>query len=295
MLQAYNHLRFPDEENELPAEVRGRPHIVFGRGKDGKIKYFSRVGALGDFLDWFGIDDLPNKVSNIVNGKKSLKDIAIEMAESPVNKFMQGLSPFVKTPMELITRRAIFPDISNPKTIRDRSEYLAKTLGLENEYREIAGKPARPYSESLPQAIIYETDPLESAYYEIQDKKREFLKQFGKAGEGFWLSPRGNALFNMKLAHRYKDKIAAEKYLKLYLHYHALEFEAGTKNEKELAASVRQGIIQAIFSMYPLYGLSSKEQGKFIAGLDEDEKKTLVKALRFYSETLIGATNTEQK
>jgi hypothetical protein len=295
MLQAYNQLKFPEEEEDLPTEVKGRPHIILGRGKDGKVKYFSRVGALGDFLDWFGLDDLPNKISSLVNGKKSLKDTAIEMAESPVNKFAQGLNPFLKTPMELITRRAIFPDISNPKTIRDRGEYLAKTLGLENEYREIAGKPARPYSESLPQAIIYETDPLESAYYEIQDKKREFLKKFGKAGEGFWLSPRGNALFNMKLAHRYKDKVAAEKYLRQYLHYHALEFEAGTKNEKELAASVKQGILQAIFSMYPLYGLSAKEQLKFIVGLDEDEKKTLAKALRFYSETLIGATNTEQK
>lgn len=296
LLQVWNNVFFPDEEAELPKEVKGRAHIIFGRDKNGKVQYFSRIGALSDFLEWFGLDAAPHLVSSWLSGKKSMRDIAKEMAQAPVNQMVQGLSPLIKTPMELATRRALFPDTFNPKTIRDRGLHIARSLGLENEYKAIAGIPSEPYKETLPLSFIYKSDPLQTAYYEIADMKSEYLKRFGKKGEGFWLTPRSNALYNLKLAHRYGDKEAEKKYLKEYLQYHVLEFQETDKTTKEFVQSVITGLKNALITnLHPLAGLNENEKKAFLKSLDEEDREIFVKAMRFYNEALIGTTDIDIK
>lgn len=277
-LQVYNNTVFPEEEKALPKEIRSRPHIVLGRDENDKVLYFSRIGALGDFLEWFGLDAAPQFVDKWMRGKLTLKEVAQEIAQAPVNVGVQGITPFVKTPAEIISRRSFFPDVFKPRTIRDRAYHLSRGLGLENEYKSIMNLPTEGYGKSLPQAFIYRLDPLQGAYSDTYDEKQRFLKKIGKFGEGFWLTPRGDASYNFKLALRYDDKNAAEKYLKSYF---------------ELGGTIK-GLTQSLESMNPLYGLNELEQALFVVTLDDEGRRKLAMAFKFWEDTLTGGITEKQ-
>jgi len=270
LLQVWNNTRFPDEEDQLPESVKSRPHIVFGKDDEGNIRYFSRLGALGDFLAWFGLDVAPQHVSDWLNGKKNLKEIGTEMAKSPVNVVASAVSPFYKTPLELVLRRSVYPNVFKPATIRDRGYYVAQQLGLENEYKALMGLPSRGYSKSLTGFYLYKSNPLETAYYEVMDDKREFLKKQGKTSEGFFLTPRSNALYNLKLALKYKDKVATDKYMTEYVNL------GGTQ----------KGLSQSLKMMHPLYGMNAVERKDFLDSLNSEDNEKVKMAERFYNEVI---------
>jgi hypothetical protein len=277
MLQAWNQLRFPQEEKALPDNVRNMPHLIMGRDKDGKIIYFSRLGAVTDLMEWVGLDNIYGDLRDIFDGKKTLKEVMTEMMKSPVNVIVNSTSPFVKTPAELLTKQSLFPDAFEPRTIRDEGLYIARSIGLENEYKEISGLPSKDYAESLGQFFYYKIDPGQAAYGDIMNMKHRFLKKIGKGSVGFWLTPRGDALYNMKLAVRYEDEEAARKYLQKYI---AL---GGTK----------EGMVSSFKAMNPLSGMTQEEQVKFVNSLSIENKKKLVAALNFYTHSLLGIKNVE--
>jgi hypothetical protein len=270
MLQAYNQLRFPEEEKDLPPDIQAKPHIILGRTADGEVRYFDRLGALGDFLEWFGLDSPANDVRDYLNGKRTIKEIAIDMAKSPINKIVNAITPAYKVPAELATGKKLFPDVFKPSTVRDPADYIAQSLGLQNEFRALTGRPSKPYKESLAGLVEYRSDPEQAAYYYILDEKRRFLKKIGKGGEGSFSSPRSESLRNYKLALRYKDKEAAKKYLTEYV----------------LLGGTDRGLNQSLSSMNPLYGLNKDEQTVFIESLNGEDRERLVKALKFFTETL---------
>jgi len=279
MLQMWNHLKFPDEEEELPESVTSRPHIILGRDKNGNIITFNRIGALGDFLEWFGLDTAPQTIDNWMKGKQTLKEIAVDMLKSPINVVASGTEPFTKTGFELATRRSLYPDAFNPRTIRDRMLYMARNFGVENEYLVLSGKPSKPYIESLKTALVYAYDPYEVAYHTIYDEKIKFLKKKGKIGEGFWLTPRGDALYNMKLAGRYGDKVAAKKYYDEYMAF---------------PGATEKGIEQSLENLNPLSGLSKNELAEFALFLPTELKVDVAMALIFYQE-LTGNKGDREK
>ena len=295
MLQAYNWLRYPEEEKSLSPNVRNSVHIILGRDDKGEVKYFPRIGALGDFLSWFGLDAAPGMVSDLLNKRKTLKDIALEMAKAPVNQIVQGLAPIPKALFEYAGRKEFFPDAFNPRTIRDRGIYLAKQLDLDEEYKLIAGKPHEPYRERLESLFVYKSNPDEAAYHEINDLKGEFLKKFGKSGGTANITPRGNALYNMKLAHRYGNTKTEQKYLQEYVRYHLLEAGYTGKDTKEFLKSLNRGLVQTMKNMHPLAGLSQAEINPFLTTLKPGDWQTLARAVRFYNDTLIGTSSVTEE
>ena len=270
-LQVWNNTRYPDEEEELPQSVKRRPHIILGRDEDGNINYFSRLGALPDLLEWFDLDSAPYYIDQWAKGKRTLTEIAKEMAEAPVNIMIQGGMPIIKIAGEVITRRSLFPDVFKPGTVRDRLYHVARSLGLEEEYKAITGKPSRPYKKTMLKFFAYKVDPLEAAYRDILDEKMRFMKKLGKFGEGFWLSPKGNALYNARLALRYDDGTAAMEYMGKYL---------------KMGGTV-QGIEQSIRGMEPLAGMQDAEKLWFVSKLTKEERIKLAQAYKFYGELLI--------
>ena len=278
LLEVYNHTFYSEEEFELPPDVRNTPHIVLGRDKQGRVKYFTRLGALGDFLEWFGLEEAPGLARDFLNGKKNLKEIAADMAKEPVNAFVQGIGPQYTIPIELMFGRKIFPDVFKPGMIRDRGYYIAQNLGLENEYAVMMKLPRRSYVDSLEKLVVYKQDPGQGAYYEILDLKREFQKKMGKS-TGFMseVSPKSQALYNLKLAVRYQDRAAFDKYAAEYISY------GGTA--KDFDTSLR--------NMHPLHGLSKEGKKAFYQWLDGDDRKRLGLAIMFYEETLLGKKKNE--
>jgi len=161
-----------------------------------------------------------------------------------------------------------------PRSIRDNMLYIAQSFGLENEYKALAGLPSRGYKESLKSFLVYTSDPGQAAYYTILDEKQAFLEKLGKKGTyGGSFTPKSNALYNLKLAIRYQDKEAFEKYLVEYV---------------QLGGTL-QGLERSLESMDPLYGLNEAEKAYFIQEwLDSEGKKKLLQAWQFYKEVLRG-------
>lgn len=271
-LQAWNYTMYPELENQLSNEERARPHIIFGKNDKGEIVYFNRMGALGDFLQWFGLDAAPKNVEDWLSGRKNLKEIAADMAKSPVNVVVQGLTPTIKQPVEVALRRQTFPDVFRPRTIRDRGLYLAESLGLGEEYKNLMGLPHKPYSETAKNIFVYQSDPGQAAYSDIYEQKQSFLRKLGKGSEGFWVTPKGLALYNYKLAVKYQDKQAAQKYL--------LEYVTKGGDANGLRASIQ--------AMHPLAGMNKQEQQAFMQTLNKDDKRRMAQAIQFYETTLQG-------
>lgn len=269
-LQAWNHLMFPEAEASLDKDTQSSPHIIFGVDDKGKAIVFTRMGALGDFLEWFGMDEFPRQFDEWMTNKKTLKDIAVDMAKSPVNVFVQGSAPQFKVPAEALTGKSLFPDAFKPRAIRDTGLYLAQSLGLQAEYKELMGLPAPEYNTTMRDFFFYSIDPNQSGFSDVMEEKRRFMERVGKSSEGGYFSPKSNALYNYKLSLRYKDTEKAEKFLGEYLKL------GGT----------REGLKRSMQSLDPLHGLNDQEKKLFISQLDEEGRKDLVRAINFYVNVL---------
>lgn len=276
MMQAINLLLFPEEEKDLPKEVRSRPHIIYGRGADGEPKYMTRLTNLSDAMDWFGPEDWNPVVEDWLNGKTTALGAATEIVKGgPAQKLWQSIGPEFKLAQELVTGVTGYPDIRKPRLIRDRAQHLADSLALGDVYRHATGKPTRGILPDVGRIFWYSTDPGQSAFFDLEDEKRRFLRGLGKEP---WMggsnTTASDALRNMKLALRYEDRNAFARYLEMYV--------ASTPNPSADA------LIRSIRNMHPLAGLNKDEQAQFVAQLDPEGKELLRRATRYYEETFLG-------
>ena len=289
--QVYNHTRFPEEEASLPESIKSRPHIVIGRDKEtGKVEYFSRIGAAGDFLELFGLDNSPKHVKDWLNNKKTLGEIATDMAGSPLNSIAQGAIPFAKLGVETATGRSLFPDIRSQRTIRDKGLHIARFLSLDKEYIALMGLPSKGYLKNIPLAFKYEIDPLQAAYSKVYQLKRDFLKEKGKIGEGFWLTDKGNALYNLKLAIKYKDKEATDKFLLEYAHLAGIMSKDGAiaDLDAEQQSFLSKKVMASLLKMHPLSGLTKPDTAEFLGTLNDEDKTNYSEAQKFWVSILVG-------
>lgn len=272
-LEAYNHSRYPDLVDEVPEHVKTRPHLILGRGADGEVEYFSNLGNLGDFVEWFGLDVAPELVRDWYAGKKTISQVAVEIAKSPANKVAQSAFPLYKMAAETALGSSIYPNVFEPKTVKDRTMYLARSFGMEHEVASVLNKPSRPYNESLPYFFYYKAQGGEAGYSEVMDKKKEFLRKMNKGHEGSIVTPASSALYNLRLGIKYEDKEAIQKYM----------------NEYALAGGTAKGITRSLKNMHPLAGLPKGTEEAFLSEFKTDEdKKALRGAMQFYTETLLG-------
>lgn len=278
MLEAFNKLAFPDEEKDLPPEIRARAHIVLGRNADGTVRYFDRLGALSDFVAWFGLDEAPHYVTQWLNNKKGLKEIALDMALAPVNKLWQGMG-IPKTAAEIITGRNTYPNVLEAeggnvkwkgRNIRDRWQPFFDAFELGGLYSKLAHKPSRGAGRNLRGLFLYEVAPDESAYNEILGLKSDFNRERGKTADLASGNDKANAAYYLKLSLRYGDIEGARHWL--------AEF-------RELGGTA-QGLQQSIKTLGPLGGLNDLEKSQFLKTLTDDERVKLAKAQAFYDSVL---------
>lgn len=283
LLQLWNGL-FDDEEEDLPEDVRRQAHIIIGNpftgnGRDakGKVRYFNRIGALEDFLEWFGIDDLDMDVKDILNNRKTLSEVVEAMIKKPINKAAQSLNPVNTFLVEQTIGKELYPSVFEPSDLQDRWENLAGLFGVNKEYnalqRYVNDIPGPKYN---PRDLLdYGSDPGQAAYYNIIDMKKAYMKRIGKpmgkfTGGGD--NPKTDAAYKAKMALRYGDKDALKKYL--------MEYAAQGGTADSFKTSLK--------NMDPLNGLSDADKSGFYASLDEDDKEMLKKAQNYFGKTLLG-------
>jgi hypothetical protein len=268
-LTTYNMLRFPDEEEELPDEVRNRPHIVLGRNADGSVRYFDRLGTSTDFLDWMGLDAVDHATRQIISGRMTLTDFAKNMAYSPYNKAVQGASPAIKLFSGLTTGKNTYPDVSDPRTIRDKGEFVSQMLTLDKPYRIAFGRPTKGYGDMLRSMLYYQIDSGEASYYRTKDQIQAFTEKGRLSSDK--PTPRAEALYYYRQALRFGDDYAADKYFAEY------QREGGTEKT----------VMQSLRALHPLGSLSVPNEIRFLALLDERGRDDIAKAEKYFYENLI--------
>jgi hypothetical protein len=276
-VQLFNHLFWPDEEEELGEVGRRQLHLILGRRGDGSIMTLRFQGALSDALAFIGLHDAPDDIKDIANGKKSVYQWFAEMPYEFTNKFVQGVRPEIKVPGELITKKTVFPEFLEPRPIRDRLEHVARLFSAETIYRRVANKPIRGDSvagrvlNDLSSLVSYTADPGEIAYHHIRRLGNEYLKENNLERPAKEPTNRMNALYYYKKALKYGDAKAAEKYLALY---------------KKLGGNLERLRI-SIKNTHPLSMIPKKYRGRFLRSLTAKEKKSLKLAKSWYKKTYL--------
>jgi hypothetical protein len=187
-LWAWNHLvQGGDEEEELAGYDRAVPHIILGRNADGSIRNFRRVGALGDFLEWFGINEAVSMLGKRRAGQVDTGDILKEMAFAAPEKSLNSLRPDLKALYEIPTGQSLFPEPFQPRSVR-RGEAVSHIFGLQDEYRWMKGWVLADGSTARPHYwqrwAIGVVDPRHAALSQVYDLRSDFLKKKGKEQKG---------------------------------------------------------------------------------------------------------------
>ena len=285
MSSIWNNNLFPDEERDLPEDIRTHHHIIFGRNDDGTVRYFNRLDPLGDFFSILGMDGGINRLQKWMRGQNSLTDVIIETAKRATSNVISGLEPISKTAYELLTRQSLFPDAFKPRLIRNKMQHLLRQVGLENEYNALykatTGKPiGNPYLQQKTRGIfLYSIDPYASAYNDMISKQYQFMAKRGLSDGGFYLSPMGNSLYYARQAVRMGDKEGTIKWMAEYMKY-------GGKFEN---------LYNSILRLMPLEGIPKKYQAEFLLTLDGEDKKKLAKAFKYYEELVTGKDLSAQE
>lgn len=278
LVNIWNALMFPDKEDELGEAGRRQMHIILGRREDGSIMTLRFQGALSDALSWFGQEN-PLETYRMLS-KGEFKGEAVRAVKAPAVKLLTGLRPEPKMLYESLTGSSLYPDPFRPRPIRDKVQHVLRTFSLDKLYNIATGKPNRAGSwqwqfvNDLKSMFVYETDPGETAYWEIRKLVFDYRKEQGYQPPTVHPTNRSNALYYYRQAIKYGDLNAAARYYQKYIEH------GGTS--KNIAQSIKRA--------HPLSSLPLKERYGFRQSLSEEEIKTLEVALRWYRDTYLSGT-----
>ncbi|UJX41684.1 hypothetical protein K9F62_03000 [Desulfovibrio sp. JY] len=279
LISTYNHLFHKDEEESLSPLDRQQLHLILGRDKDGNVHTLRLQGALSDFLGWFGFSDAVGAIQEVQNGRGSYADVLKAVAKAPVNKIAGGLTPFLKTPLELAMGQSLYPDVFNPRPMQDRAREAARLFSAENEYDAFMNKPTRGYWQSWLQAVDYNRNVGEIAYNNTMGRIRQFKEDKGMEGAGSYSTPKSRVIREFKQAMRYGDESAAHTALGKMM---ALGV-TGDDLEKSLIRSA------------PLAGLARKDRAEFMATLTTKEQDQVKAAEEWYKDTFLDTDELKTK
>ena len=274
---------FPEEEAELSTQDRTRLHVNLGRNEEGEIMTIRLQGALSDYFEWVGYEDAMVALNMIERGQGDWSEVIQSMAQAPVKKIVNGLSPVFKIPYELSSGKSTFPSVFEQRTIRDTTRHLLKTFSLENEYDWLTGRPNAGYLKSWKKSIIYTRNVDQINYYDIKDLVNRFLEEKGEQRDGFTSSTKSRAMVDLKLALRYDDKNAIKK---------------AKSRLRELFSSdstMNKYMKNNLARLNPISSLKNEWKGEFYDGLSAQDKKKFESSMKYYTDVLNPDANYEDE
>jgi protein-L-isoaspartate O-methyltransferase len=221
-VQLWNHLFFPDEEEELSRTGRNQVHLILGRRGDGSIRSIRFQGALTDALSWFGMENPVSTLKALYKDTMDGADVWEEFLKSAPNKLILSARPFARTGMEVLTGDQLYPDAFRARPVRDKVEHLARTFSMSGLVNWLEGKPKRGGSvfgqlaRDIEGLLMYSTDPGESAYWDIRADMYKWLRRNGVETGASKPTSKGNALYWYKQSLRFGDLKGAERFWKQY-------------------------------------------------------------------------------
>jgi hypothetical protein len=278
LLYMWNHLLFPDEEDELGELQKAQLHMILGRDSDGQVITLRTQGALSDVLSTLGFTDAMKGINKWQDGQGSIGDAIKGAIKAPVNKVLTGFNPIFSVPLEQALGKEFWPDLFNPRQIHDRWRHVFGTFSLEHEYdaaRDVVGAdvPSRGYGRSWTESLVYRRDPGEMAYDEAKGIAYDWKERVKGEAASSGTSPRSEALREYRMAIRYGDESAAEKAL--------LKYEELGGTDKGLATSIKK--------QHPLGPIAKKDRAEFLESLTDEQLETFEEAERWYLESYVGS------
>ena len=276
-IHAFNRLMWPDEEEELGASGRRQLHLILGRRSDGTIQTLRLQGALSDALAWVGLEDAPEDMRELLEGKKSPSDMIYEAVHATPNRLINAIRPDIKTPAEVLMGKTLYPDATKPRPIRDKVEHVARMFSLDTAYRRFQGRPSKERTilgkvlGDLQRTVTYTSDPGEASYFDARSMVFDFLDNQGIERGAADPTNRTNALYFYKQAIKYGDKEARDKYLNEY---------------RQLGGNVK-GLRSSIKRAHPLAAMPKKYRYRFLLSLDAKDRRTVNRAISWYNTTYL--------
>ena len=283
----FNNIFRGDEEDDLSPRQRTKPHYTLWRqGGDvkdlgaqgeqemGDIMVLNYMGALTDFGAWVGMEEALAIIGEVNKGRASAADILTTIAKAPVNRFTQGINPILTTPVQLALGREFYPDVFNPRKMRDPVHFTARAMSLGGFYPELArmvGKhvAARPVQQRIANVLLNQIDPGEAAYLEMQSKGYAYAKKvLGKASDFGGSGREARLRYEFRRALRFGDERAAYMLRQVLIIDYRL-------TPKELNNMIK--------GMEPLGMLNKVERHQFFRTMSENEKKKFKLSMVFYN------------
>lgn len=274
-----NNLLQPEEERDLDKYSRQTAHLIMGRNADGSVNVFRNIGSLGDFGEWFGINELTNLMPLVKSGQVGAGDAILEALGQGLQKKLSGAAgPMLRLPTEILAGISFFPDPTEPRSTAQGWESVARTLGLGETYRELHGwfqkngSRSRANAFSIPAllgfAVVRERDAALTDTYDLRER---FLESKGKDTPAS-LHRRNEPQANMRWAIMAGDKEAFKEA--------ATAWVAGIKKQEketdaEHQARIAQSFSQMVARIDPLSGSIDKLDAEFTAWLTTDQRRRL--------------------
>jgi hypothetical protein len=272
------------DDDEDPNKDVEKLFLILGRYPDGTLETVKINGALADTLGWFGLGNASGKAEEIADAYKkgetwaAAKRVAGDVMIAPVNKVIGGITPIIKSPAESALGKTAYPDIRNPKAIRDQGQYWSSVFGLRPVYDLATDRTS--LSGAMTGVVSTKINPSLQSYYGARQLVSEWRDRNGISAMGGNPTERGNALYEAKAALNRGERDRAVRWAGKWLD----TFDQGQGISGD---QVRRALRGSIIASDPLHGVKGNAEA-FMAGLNDRERKTVETARRYYAEMFLG-------
>jgi len=224
-----------DEEDKRVIDARNQQHLLL-LSTEGRVISFRMQGALTDALEWFGLGSAYSTGFDVLAGRLNLGDASEdyfstgEYWKGAAQRISSGFNPFIKLPVEVVTKSSWYPDVFNRSPMRDPLAYALNTLTV--GWGSSATSLAYNLSQNFPtrgvtgggslastmiNAVAFSTDTGEAAYNYIKSKEYQFARsKDGDVGNNTTIA-RQDALYYYNKARSFGDESAAKRWKQEYL------------------------------------------------------------------------------
>lgn len=263
--QIWNRGIMKEADDNVPDYARNSGHITLGMW-NGKAYYVSDTDPLRTALDWVGLGPQTAKdVGDVLSGRITPGALIKHILTAPYEELTESVAPFITPIFETKLGKKMFTG----QYIRDPVEYVAELFQAGPMYRALAGKPQKDGKFDWNIMSFQKAYEGESQFWEIYTLMNKYLVSVGKPETDAYppsKEAKHMALYEFRTAIRYRDQVAAEKYLIQYF----------------LAGGDIKGIETSAKSMNPIQSLKKDDREPFIKSLTGHDKEMYDKGMEFY-------------
>ena len=270
-------------EKLLSEEDRRRTHLIIGRDGQGKVLVVYGNTALMDVMKWISGPKFAQAMGGYINGKTDFATAAATWRDAILpdlaNNTAGSFGPYFKIPYTLASGKAVFPDITDQKTIpaydmrraiigQITDDFTADLIERTVNKDYYGSKDLGDWAKQLI-LQVRQRDPESWAFYSIKDKANDYLeKRTGTKRDSSLDAPDQQVLRNFRRAiYRGDVEKAVQFYQRLLDYgYTAERFQASIRSQDPLSALPKEN------------GLRKQ----FVDSLNPDDRAQLDRAYVFY-------------